>query len=241
MATLTTLTTEVLRLLNEATNSSLGEVGDGSGNVSVTTQATITAYLDEAIKESCRTCIYVPAKGTVTPSGYVINLADISMDSNIIDGTGSDATAIWFPLTVMSGATPLTHCNEFTLRAYSPNFETEGTGTPKYWYRISDYQIGIYPKPNTVPTFTIWGAGVLGTPGATSITIIPDDLQLKMWASYAAYKLALKNTDDPSVTQRVFWGDWYNEVRMRLWGQLDYFLKMPGNPFAIPPVTNGQS
>jgi hypothetical protein len=87
--------------------------------------------------------------------------------------------------------------------------------------------------------FTVYGCGTLGDIGATSVTVIPDDLQLRMWASYAAYKLALKNTDDPSVAQRAFWGNWYNETRMRLWSQLDTFLRMPGSPFAIPPVTGG--
>jgi hypothetical protein len=59
MANLATLTSEVLRLLNEATNSSVGEVGDGSGTVTTTTSATIEAYLNEAIKETCRTCISI--------------------------------------------------------------------------------------------------------------------------------------------------------------------------------------
>ena len=52
MATLTTLTSEVIRLLNEATNSSVGEVGDGSGTVTTTTNQTIEVYLNEAIKET---------------------------------------------------------------------------------------------------------------------------------------------------------------------------------------------
>ena len=51
MATLTTLTSEVIRLLNEATDSSVGEVGNGSGTVSTTTSQTIETYLNEAIKE----------------------------------------------------------------------------------------------------------------------------------------------------------------------------------------------
>lgn len=244
MATLATLTSEVLRLLNEATNSSLGEVGNGSGTVSVTTSQTIEAYLNEAIKECCRTCIYVPAKGAVTQANPIINLSSLVLDGNYVPtdaSTVNDAAAIWFPLTVQSGSTNLVHCSEPTLRAYDPSFESTATGTPKYWYRSGDYQIRIYPAPSTSTVFTVYGCGTLPDVSATSITVIPDDIQLKMWASYAAYKLALKNTDDPSVLQRAFWGDWYNESRMRLWGQLDYFLKLPGSPFAIPPVTSGQS
>lgn len=242
MANLATLTSEVLRLLNEATNSSIGEVGDGSGTVTTTTSATIEAYLNEAIKETCRTCIYVPAKGTITQSNPIINLSSISLDEDYIltdDETVNDASSMWFPLTVQSGLTNLTHCSEPSLRAYDPSFEATAVGTPKYWYRSGDYGIRVYPAPSASTTFTVYGCGVLGDISATSITVIPDDLQLKMWASYAAYKLALKNTDDPSVAQRAFWGNWYNETRMRLWSQLDTFLRMPGSPFAIPPVTGG--
>jgi hypothetical protein len=242
MANLATLTAEVLRLLNEATNSSVGEVGDGSGTVTTTTSATIEAYLNEAIKETCRTCIYVPAKGTITQPNPIINLSSLSLDSTYVPtdaSTVNDASSMWFPLTVQSGNTNLTHCSEPSLRAYDPSFEATAVGTPKYWYRSGDYGIRVYPAPSASTTFTVYGCGVLGDISATSITVIPDDLQLKMWASYAAYKLALKNTDDPSVAQRAFWGNWYNEVRMRLWSQLDTFLRMPGSPFAIPPVTGG--
>jgi hypothetical protein len=242
MANLATLTSEVLRLLNEATNSSVGEVGDGSGTVTTTTSATIEAYLNEAIKETCRTCIYVPSKGTITQSNPIINLSSLSLDSAYVptdDSMVNNASSMWFPLTVQSGLTNLTHCSEPSLRAYDPSFEATTVGTPKYWYRSGDYGIRVYPAPSASTTFTVYGCGVLGDISATSITVIPDDLQLKMWASYAAYKLALKNTDDPSVAQRAFWGNWYNEVRMRLWSQLDTFLRMPGSPFAIPPVTGG--
>lgn len=242
MANLATLTSEVLRLLNEATNSSVGEVGDGSGTVTTTTSATIEVYLNEAIKETCRTCIYVPSKGTITQSNPIINLSSLSLDSTYVptdDSTVNNASSMWFPLTVQSGLTNLTHCSEPSLRAYDPSFEATAVGTPKYWYRSGDYGIRVYPAPSASTTFTVYGCGVLGDISATSITVIPDDLQLKMWASYAAYKLALKNTDDPSVAQRAFWGNWYNEVRMRLWSQLDTFLRMPGSPFAIPPVTGG--
>jgi len=74
MANVTTLIAEVIRLLNEADNSSVGEVGDGSGTVTVDTTTTITDYLNEAIKETCRTCLYVPAKGTVTQTEHIITL-----------------------------------------------------------------------------------------------------------------------------------------------------------------------
>lgn len=253
MATALTLYNEVIRLLNESTDSSLGEVGDGSGTVTVETPQTIVAYLNEAINECCRTCIYVPAKATITQSNPIINLSDVACNSAYVETPAdkqNDALRLWFPLTVVWNSIPLVHCSEPTLRAYSPSFESEGTATPKYWYRLGDYSLRLYPSPPTNQQITVYGAGTLtgfDIPASgvlpddvTSITVIPDDIQLKMWSCYAAYRLVLKNTDDPSIAARSFWGNWYNESRMRLWSQLDTFLKMPGSPFAIPPVTGGQ-
>lgn len=254
MANASQLLQETLRLLNESENdySSLGEVGDGTGNVIVSTSVTITDYLNEAIAETCRTCVYVPAKGTKTQISPIINLNDLIVDATYVTTTlvlpaveSNDATSIWFPITVIAGSTALIHCSEPTLRAYSPTFEADVAGTPKYWYRNGQNSIRIYPAPAVSTAFTVYGCGVIANLTANdaivNITILPNDIQLKMWACYAAYKVALKNTDDASVSQRAFWGNWYNETRMRLWANMDHFLKLPGSPFAIPPVTSGQS
>jgi hypothetical protein len=250
MAQLQTLIAETKRLLNEATDTSVGEVGSGSGTVTTQSDATITDYINEAVNECCRTCIYVPAKATITQANGIINLAEVSLDSNYIPtATGTppitninDASKMWFPMSVFVGATPLVHCAEPNLRAFNLSFETS-TGTATHWYRAGQYIIKTYPMPTTSTAFTVYGAGtVTNYVNLTdNITIIPDDLQLKCWAAYAAYKLTLKNTDDPSLAQRAFWGNWYNEVRMRLWSSLDSMLRMPGAPFAIPPVTAAQT
>lgn len=249
MATSQTLYKETLRLLNESLDSSVGEFGNGSGGIDVTTAQTITDYLNEGIAETCRTCIYVPARGAITQTNPIINLHSLTLSSTYVEtplapNEINDATSMWFPLSVVAGSTSLVHCSEPTLRAYSPTFEADATGTPKYWYRNGQNSIRVYPAPATSTQFTVYGCGTIADLAANdnsvNITIIPDDVQIKMWASYAAYKVALKNTDDPSVAQRALWGNWYNEARMRLWAGLDHFMKTPGSPYAIPPVTGGQ-
>lgn len=250
MATASALYKETLRLLNESLDSSLGELGDGTGLVDTLTDTTVTDYLNEAIAETCRTCVYIPAKGSsASQTNPIINLHDLTIDSAYVlsplgINESNDATSIWFPLTVVAGSTSLVHCSEPTLRAYSPTFEADAAGTPKYWYRNGQNSIRVYPAPSAGTVFTVYGCGVIADLVANNtsvnVTILPEDVQLKMWASYAAYKIALKNTDDPSVAQRAFWGNWYNEARMRLWAGMDHFLKLPGSPFAIPPVTGGQ-
>ena len=253
MATSQALYKETLRLLNESLDSSLGELGTGIGTVDTTTQITITDYLNEAIAESCRTCVYIPAKGvSASQTSPIVNLQDLTVDGAYVPTPtpvlpitviSNDAVAIWFPITVVAGSTSLVHCSEPTLRAYSASFESDAVGTPKYWYRNGMNSIRVYPAPTTSTVFTVYGCGVIANlvsaNATTNVTILPDDVQLKMWSSYAAYKLALKNTDDPSVAQRAFWGNWYNETRMRLWAGMDHWLKLPGSPFAIPPVTGG--
>jgi hypothetical protein len=53
---------------------------------------------------------------------------------------------------------------------------------------------------------------------------------------YAAYKLAMKNLDDPSLANRIqIWQQWWFDTCQRLWTQLDTSLKMDGTPYAFPP------
>jgi hypothetical protein len=58
----------------------------------------------------------------------------------------------------------------------------------------------------------------------------------QMIPSYAATKLIMKNVDDPTLGNRMFWKNWYNEGRMKLYMQLDAGLRQAGGPYAIPPV-----
>lgn len=93
----------------------------------------------------------------------------------------------------------------------------------------------ITPTGGTAGSFTV--DGFTGDSGTFSF--IPDDLLLKALPAYAAMKLAFKNYDDPSLVGRAFWKDWYDQVRIELYGRLDASLRTAGGPYQIPPV--GQS
>jgi hypothetical protein len=51
----------------------------------------------------------------------------------------------------------------------------------------------------------------------------------------------MKNIDDPSVAQRMFWKNWYDEGRMKLYARLDAHLRNPNGPFSMPPVAQQEA
>jgi len=223
-ANFTTLRNEALKLLNETNTSVVGELATGLGSAAtVSSDSTILDYINEAAKEMCRSCVLL--ESTVTPTGSTARLTTLADQ------------VVWFPLVVSRSGVTLTHCGEQELRVYDLSY-TSVTGTPTNWYRSGEWNVGLYPVPTVSAQLTITGASIpeaIST-GSGEFTFAPDDILLKAIPSYVAAKLALKNFDDPSLIGRAFWKDWYDTVRMNLWLQLDLSLRMPGGPFATPPV-----
>jgi hypothetical protein len=217
------LRNEVLKLLNETNTSVVGELANGiGGTATVASDATILNYVNEAMKEMCRTCIY--------------NYASLSSATVSTRLTDLRATTVWHPITVTVAGTPMVHCGEPELRVYDLNY-VNTTGTPTHWYRSGEWNVGLYPAPSPDVAVVISGASVPASiTSSDSVSIAPDDIVLKAIPAYVAGKLALKNFDDPSLIGRAFWKDWYDISRMNLWMQLDPSLRAPGGPFANPPV-----
>jgi hypothetical protein len=151
-------------------------------------------------------------------------------------------------MSVSVGTSFLQHTSDTRLRAWQPNFETfTGTLTlpnggttalPTYWYKRQPQTIGIFPTVDTSSTITVYGAGLPPTI-TTSVDAVfaPDDTLRNTLPVYAAYKLAMKNLDDPSLAARIqLWQQWWFDSTMRLWNQLDSSLKMEGSPYQTPPV-----
>jgi len=68
-------------------------------------------------------------------------------------------------------------------------------------------------------------------------TFAADDILRSALPAYAAFKLAMKNIDDPSLAARVqLWQQWWFDSTQSLWNQLDSSLKMEGSPYQTPPV-----
>jgi hypothetical protein len=243
--TIAQLRKETYKLLNEATNTTLGAVSSGTGTIAAgfDSDSTINQFLMEAISEMCRTCVSVPAVGTLS-FGINTRTAYMSAASVTIPTSG----AIWFPTDVYIGGTRLIHASESSVRANDLTYAsavTTSTASVLYWYRHDNYAISLYPYNSTTAiSTTIHGygvpnvdlTGVPGTDDAKSYSFIPDDLLRQTIPAYAAVKLVMKNIDDPTLVDRLSWRNWYNEGRMKLYLQLDAGLKQAGGPFAIPPV-----
>ena len=90
---------------------------------------------------------------------------------------------------------------------------------------------------------TIYGCGVIAIPAGDTDPIdifLPDDVLKQILATYVAMKLIMKNVDDPSLAQRMFWRDSYDGMRMKLWMQMDSHMKTQGAPFFVPPIPQAQ-
>ena len=223
-ANFTTLRNEALKLLNETNTSDVGELATGIGSsATVSSDNTILDYINEAAYELCRTCVLF--EETVQPSTSLTRLTTLADQP------------VWFPFTVSRSGSVLTHCGEQELRVYDLNYSAL-TGTPTHWYRSGEWNVGLYPVPTVTAQLTITGASTpaLITIASGAFTFASDDILLKAIPAYVAAKLALKNYDDPSLVGRALWKDWYDIARMTMWVQLEASLRMPGGPFAVPPV-----
>ena len=230
---LTTLRADTLTLLNEASNSVIGDYADGTGGTTVNTTTNIDVYLNEAQAEMARSCVFIPGTHTTaSTTGREFSLT---------------ATNIWFPMSVTVGTTPLVHTSDTRLRAWQPNFET-ATGTitlpnggtttvPYYWFRKQPQVVGVFPSGTSV-TYIVYGASLPATiTTGQDATFAPDDVLRNSLPVYAAMKLAMKNLDDPSLAARIqLWREWWFDTCTRLWNNLDSSLKAEGSPYAAPPV-----
>jgi hypothetical protein len=235
-----TIRQETYRLLNESTNSVLGQLPDGVGGTTVTSDATVKTYILDGIANICRTCVAYPVKGTyaVANNEYSTSIVSTATISPV-------GTQMWYPNDVYIGTQRLNHASEQSVRANNLNYKTYfnvGTTYILTWYRSDNNLVNIYPgnQAGTSIDLIIYGYGIPATPAldtTDAYTFLPDDALRQMAASYAAMMLVMKNTDDPSIASRSYWKQYYDEWRMKLWMQLDKSLKAPGSPYAMPPVT----
>jgi hypothetical protein len=202
--TVAALSQAALRELNEATNSSAGEVGDGAGAATVTTTTTLYDYLTQALVDWCETAWPLFDSATLTwtsASGGTQNKHAL---------TAATYARLWRIRAMAMGATPapLERISLAALKANKPNYEFEAAGTPLYFWEEGNV-VGVYPAPSTNLASTFHGLAVplpagSGSGGtASSYSFAPDDVLLRVIPVKAAILLAEKLFDDPSVYGRV--------------------------------------
>jgi len=238
--TMAQLTTETYKLLNEATNSTLGIVSAGDGTVAAgnDTDTTIRGFIGEAVSEICRTCVAFQVNADLT---YTTNTRNMLLTN--ASNPSPASSSLWFVTDAYIGATRLVHASESSVRAndlaYASTVVTTSANITN-WYRMDNYSVSLYPfcSNATSTVVKLYGYGIPNITNAvgTSFDFIPDDLMKQMVPAWVATKLIMKNIDDPTLGDRMFWKNWYNEGRMKLFMQLDAGLRTAGGPFSIPPV-----
>ena len=224
-----------LRELNEATNSSLGVVGDGAGTDTVTTTTTLYDYITQSVVDWCETAWPLP--GTASLASWATGTRTQLLHTlTIPSGQGRlfAITAVGF------GSTPtaLERISLPALRSNKPGFEFDSNSTPLYYY-VESSLVGVYPSPaaNTAAAF-IGYAVPLQAGAATSGSIVasysfaPDDLLRRVIPVKAALLLAAKTFDDPSVFGRLDhlaarYAQYQMEYRARLSPEILAHMKLP--------------
>lgn len=240
---------EAYRLLNETNASVLGQLPDGTGGAdTISSTAGVTTFIREAVTDICKTCVFIPVSATVTVPVGALSLTISGTTATPV--TVSPSGTIWSvtDVYVTSPLARLTHASEQSIRANDLSYTTTTTtslASILYWYKPDAYRIALYPRnanPLTV-ALTIYGCGVIAIPAGDTDPFdmfLPDDVLKQILATYVAMKLIMKNVDDPSLAQRMFWRDQYDGMRMKLWMQMDAHMKTPGAPYFIPPVPQAQ-
>lgn len=242
--TLTALQLETYRLLNENSNTTLGEVGDGSGSsgsLASSSATTITQWLNEGVYDFVRACVPMNATATVSQAASTPRVAYTGL--TMAAAYSSTLVYLWYATSLSIGGTAVTFCGENELRLYNPALENVANSvTTLYWYRHGDHGVGIYPARTSTTTITVNGYAlpkILGDGSGSTVTsysFLPDDLMLRAFPAYAAAKIAMKNTDDPGMLDRMVWKDWYEQAKAEQWESLDSSLRAPGGPFSNVPL-----
>jgi hypothetical protein len=225
---------EAYRLLNETNASVLGQLPDGTGGAdTISSTAGVTTFIREAVTDICKTCVYIPVSATATVPVGALSLTISGTTATPV--TVSPSGTIWSvtDVYVTSPLTRLTHASEQSIRANDLSYTTTTT---------TSLASILYANPLTV-ALTIYGCGVIAIPAGDTDPFdmfLPDDVLKQILATYVAMKLIMKNVDDPSLAQRMFWRDSYDGMRMKLWMQMDAHMKTPGAPYFVPPVPQAQ-
>jgi len=198
-----TLRSQVITLLNENTNTSIGnqETGTGGG-ATVATNTTIDQFLDEGASRICRSFYPLPGKGTIDVNGKrIVSLRSVS--AWIEPGSSSDGSTLHCCYDIVIGGVLLKGDSFMASKLSATNYLT-AIGTPAKWHEISSESIGLVPTASTSTTATIYGfvvpPSITASPNTASW--IPDDLA-SLLVIYAAARIVQKNADDSTLYARL--------------------------------------
>ena len=201
----TELSQSTLRELNEASDSTLGAIGNGAGADTVVNATTLYDYITQAQNEWCETAWPLP--GTASLATWAAGVKTTLLH-NLTVPSGQGRLWAVRGMAMGSTPTPLDRISLASLNAEKPLYEFDASGTPLYFFEEPSF-VGVYPAPSTDRAASLTGLA-LPLPagdgsGGTLPTLIfaPDDLLRRVIPVGAAILLAQKAFDDPSVFGRL--------------------------------------
>lgn len=220
--TLQSLQTQVYAQLNEDSDTTAGQLNDGVGGVTETTQQAISRYLSQGVGLLARSCF----AWKVNNVNVVINPGNAVINFNSSTATAADGSSLWFPTNILLNGVylgPPTDRSYIDMNPYmNPNYlATATTNIPaQQWTKEGVApQIALYPAVTATSTITAEGYGIPPMPNATAtnsvIAWIAEDQALYL-TTYASQQLAVRNSpDDDRLTGKVGWlTSMFNKIQL---------------------------
>jgi len=237
--TLGTLQKNVLLLLNEASDSVVGDLDSATaGSPTQTTLATLTEMINHYMARLCKTCYAFEDTGTYTyPSGTLT--VPYSSLTTTLGGT------LWAASSVSWNGASLTQTQKAYVKINYPTLLTDATSTskpPLYWYQEGQSGVGLAPAPATSATIQVWG---YATPaplveGTDVASFVQDDEMLYICYGVAS-EIARKNNEDANMSIKLMpWTMEYNAAAQRLWVRLLQVSPAVGRAYFSPPAAAAQ-
>jgi len=193
--TFLTMQQEVLLILDQATNSAIGDLPSGSGGlVTQGTTATLKTFLNEGLKRLARRAYPIQQDATITVSA---NTKTFPVTS-IVTADGSSMFAV---LRLGVGGADLSKAGISYLNIYRL---LNAPGVPANWYRSGQGSIGLAPYPTASTAVTVTGFVTppdLSADGDTAGWLEPDLYKLPVF--YAAARMGMKGAQDASLAPRA--------------------------------------
>ncbi len=213
--TLLQLRQYTLLLINEAYNTTAGELPTGTGGVPVlTTDDALDYFINNALQQLVRCSTPINGVGSlwtqVDQPNYGVR------DFTVIGGE------LWAVRSVDWGGLPLQYIDRSTLEGYYPDWSTSTSGTPTLWSGGDDTNIQIFRAP--MGTQLLRAGGFIqpnNLVNPSDPVLYLSDALLTLIPKYAAVQFCIKNMDDTELYPRV--GDYaaeWNAETQRLWALL---------------------
>ena len=203
MITRTQLHDRLSFLLNTeaAALSDVAEIGDGTGAAHITNEEGFDAALNDAAREMCRQCIFLPghSQASMAAGNPILSLPDLGANDIAQE-------RLWAVSRATFNTADLFRTSEEALAANNPGYLLTAAGDPIYYWVAGDV-VSVWPTPDSTATLRVDGPALPKTLGATSPDVTswdwaPDDVLLYCLPRRAAATIAAKNADDQEIAPR---------------------------------------